>query len=371
MQTVVLDTTVLFSDPFLTSASGRLLLRKVKDRNVRLLIPEVVIRESARHYSENVTKSLEARYKSEANLFALGYVPQVKGAPPPRHRLRDDYDARFRKVLADAGAVVLPLPDVSHDQLLGRLFAERKPFKRDGEGYRDALIWESLLAALQPNDEVAFVTNNVNDFMQSNDRSQLHPDLKHDLQEVDPTIVLTPYLALKHLVQEITTRAEAAVADVEDLLRTKPNALASVVSEVERAISAQFPAGSELSLDEALVGPYENPSVGFIGDFSNVSVEDAREEPGGPVFVFLTAAGHISIDVFVFKADFYSLDLDEEQFMVIDSDWNDHYVFGSLERDLTVQVEATWEAEASKLTDVVVQDVDDAVVATLDPHNLL
>jgi hypothetical protein len=177
---------------------------------------------------------------------------------------------------------------------------------------------------------------------------------------------ITAFVALNHLVRGITTPAEAALEEVEVSLRSEPSTLATLTSEIETLVNAHFPEGTDLALDEAVIGPYENMTVGFLGDFKDVTVDDAREEPGGPVHVFLTARGHLSIDAFVYKADFYALDLDEEQFLVIDSDWNDHYVYGSVERELEVQVEATWDGD--HLSKVSVRDVDDAVAATLDPH---
>jgi hypothetical protein len=364
---VFLDTTVLFSDPYLASASGRLLVRKVRDGDVQLLLSEVVIRESARHYGENVRESLEAKQSADAKLFELGHISELSHSPPSRDLLRSDYERNFRKLLQEIGATVIPLPDVPHDELLDRLFRERKPFKRKGEGYRDALIWSSLLSAIASDEDVDLVTNNVKDFLDPADHS-LHPDLRDDLATTGYVGSLRTHLSLKHLIREITTRAESAVEEVGILLRGNPGARATLIDEIERLVTSHYPFGTELPLDEALAGPYETPTLSFIGDFGRLTVDDAREEPDGPVHVFLTAQGHLSIDVFVFKADFYSLDVDEEQFTLTDSDWNDHYVLGSLDRDVDVEVEAIWNAADQALRDVSVRDVDDAIAGSLDPH---
>ena len=59
------------------------------------------------------------------------------------------------------------MPQVSHADLVERDLSSRKPFSPTGKGYRDALIWESvveLCTDLTDADTLIFVTDNKSDF---------------------------------------------------------------------------------------------------------------------------------------------------------------------------------------------------------------
>jgi len=60
---------------------------------------------------------------------------------------------------------ILPYPRTDHKKVVARDLARRKPFKKDGSGYRDLLIWESIKSLLMWGTErLVFITNNTRDF---------------------------------------------------------------------------------------------------------------------------------------------------------------------------------------------------------------
>jgi len=103
---------------------------------------------------------------------------------------------------------VLPYPQVSHETVTRRALARRKPFtgtKRGTVGYRDSLIWESVVGLAEKGDEepIAFVTSNTADFSLDRAGRELHRDLAVDLKWRDiPPSLINLYPDLKTFVEE-------------------------------------------------------------------------------------------------------------------------------------------------------------------------
>ncbi len=77
------------------------------------------------------------------------------------------------------------MPDVSHDELVTRAVARRKPCDAKGDGYRDSLNWMSVLQLLRDNPDarLLWVSENSTDFA-GEDEGQLHEQLREDLRTV-------------------------------------------------------------------------------------------------------------------------------------------------------------------------------------------
>jgi hypothetical protein len=77
---------------------------------------------------------------------------------------------------------VSPLVD-NLDQLVDQAVAERRPFRGKSQGFRDALIWRSILE-FADDDEVVLITKNWKDFAQDDKhRDVLHQHLREDLTD--------------------------------------------------------------------------------------------------------------------------------------------------------------------------------------------
>ena len=90
--------------------------------------------------------------------------------------------ASFRERLEAQFDRVLDYPDIQHEVLVMRAVTRTRPFDEEGEGYRDALIWETILKlASEVDSEVVFISND-NDF--SNQGRELHNDLAVQMDEL-------------------------------------------------------------------------------------------------------------------------------------------------------------------------------------------
>ena len=174
----ILDTTELRGQRRLESGHLRLLVHARKLLKDSVSIPEVSLLEHVRHIREGIEKDAADLTRAAQNLSRV----RGKEMTVPTLNVEEETAAWAtwaREQLARLGINVLPLPSPSHEALLRRDLERRKPFDNDGKGYRDALIWESVVTAAKeaPTSTVVFITQNVSDFVQC---GELHPHLLED-----------------------------------------------------------------------------------------------------------------------------------------------------------------------------------------------
>ena len=182
---VILDSNSLYGRKAFTHADSLLLQALSEFGHVRLVVPEVVLHELSRQWAEEVQQSsADARAAAKKLNEALADVgaPEVAFAlPTPDRQVFYDH---VQKLLNAKRAETPPLPEVLVQDLLIKEIDVRKPFARQGTGFRDALIWETIRricdALPAPDTQVVLVTNNHKDFCDKKGGS-LHPDLRQDL----------------------------------------------------------------------------------------------------------------------------------------------------------------------------------------------
>jgi PIN domain len=163
---ITVDTNVVGGKPWqpLESNEMRRLLDRSRRGEVRLIIAEVVVREAANLWSETV---IEAQAEAEKALRILRQARVVETAPPAEATagsVREEEEARIRKIVTEAGGEIAPLPGADHEDLLERALRREQPFDQQGQnGYRDVLLWETVLA-LEPGDPVYLVSEDRNAF---------------------------------------------------------------------------------------------------------------------------------------------------------------------------------------------------------------
>ena len=178
---VVIDTCIFRQSFWLTSTAFRVLLDGFGSAGHTLFMPRVVHDEILNLYQEEIESKAVAFGKATRDWNQL-----ITKHPEPKAVLdKDSYIVAYREFLDSAidmqGITILPYPSVSHEDVVKRDLARRKPFTKEGKGYRDTLIWESVLelASDGSNEPVVFITDNSSDFLE--DRERIHPDLSADL----------------------------------------------------------------------------------------------------------------------------------------------------------------------------------------------
>jgi hypothetical protein len=163
---VVIDTTELFKDPWLRGPSW-LLLREFRwQEAASLVVPSIVIEEALNHFGERLGKALEGVQRSMAELQKL--LPSRSDLCPPacdREQAVADYKEVLTSRLWELGAQQPAYDGIALGAVVSRALQRRKPFDAKGAGFRDALLWETVLQVAQgAAGPVTLITGNTNDF---------------------------------------------------------------------------------------------------------------------------------------------------------------------------------------------------------------
>jgi hypothetical protein len=230
---VVIDTTVFQQDLTLSQSAWRQVRLWALKGRLQLWIPEVVVRESSRHYRSQVNQQVSRLVNAEDALLKLSWN-RNPGATRDDHRtsaeqLKDGYEEWLRSLLTRIGATILPLPAISHDDLINRALREDKPFRIKGEGpkkgpdgYRDMLIWASVTeqatVSLDSRDTLIIVTGNHGDFCDEADPTTVAVVMRTDLGTPAPTV-----------------RRLAKLSELADILHPKPEEAAELQMQEDLA----------------------------------------------------------------------------------------------------------------------------------------
>lgn len=359
---VILDTNIIFSDFHLKGARIKNLCESVKSTGDTVHIPEVVVDESINKYRE---KTRECKLKIDRG---ISNFKRLTGKDVEDNPISDEfilkesekYARSFKKQLQELGIKIIPYPSISHQELVKRDLARKKPFQETGKGYRDALIWESVKSicekslSLFENPKIIFVNKNHKDFCEE---GLLHPDLKEDLvnnginedyvrviEDID--IFIKEYIKPK---QKILKNIQ------EELNANKQYNGIYLNTEINNRIT-EFLLHREFDYEESpFRQEFENPSVVGINEpsFTVMEVRQISEEE------FLV---EVKIDVdcefnfFIFKNDAMCMDEDELPY-IWDSDWNKHYMAASktipIKLKVTLIVNSSFEAILSDDIEII------------------
>lgn len=174
---VVLDTNAGWSDVFLQGPAATALLEWRKSAGLEIVVPEVVVLETVKHYPDRARKAVVNAANSRREMLALG----LPAGDPVEEPDVAAFEESYRKRLVSARVRVAGPPDTT--PAVSWAVDRRKPFRDSGVGFQDTLIWLTVLDLAADVDEVIFVTDNIRDFADPNDAATLAPELKQDLIE--------------------------------------------------------------------------------------------------------------------------------------------------------------------------------------------
>ncbi|HXO42417.1 MAG TPA: PIN domain-containing protein [Thermoanaerobaculia bacterium] len=179
MSVIVLDTSVLVRDPFWKGAAFHALHAACLVMRGLIAIPEVVIEELIANYRDKLRDAFR------------------KLAPLTRESLgQSEVDGRHRDFLAFVdelrqGRTILPYPQISHQAIVKRIYEGKRPFHNGEVGYKDFLIWRSVVELLATYNEqstkVVFISANAADFAasKSEPNAGLHAEYLDELTAAD------------------------------------------------------------------------------------------------------------------------------------------------------------------------------------------
>jgi hypothetical protein len=150
-------------------------------KRIRLVIPEVVIRELPKLFKREYDATRGKLQTAADKMRELGSDPVEQPTPNP-DEAADTYEADLRRALEEKGVQIAEIPEIDIGELVDQAVAERRPFQANSKGFRDAVIWRTI-RELAEEDEVVLITKNTADFAESDQRPDtLHRHLREDLE---------------------------------------------------------------------------------------------------------------------------------------------------------------------------------------------
>ncbi len=139
--------------------------------------------------------------------------------------------------------LILPLPAVTHEAVLERALSGRRPFDQDGRtGYRDALIWHTVLELAQTTTNVVLVSND-GDFADST--GELLASLRDETSAAHSTSNDAPRVALckdlRQLIGEFFDQQSGLLFELNERLRTDRRFFGRVREQLDRARIGSYP----------------------------------------------------------------------------------------------------------------------------------
>ena len=225
---VIIDTNVFVRDThLLRKKSGPALIRLLRATRGQLLIPEILHRE---YVEQTVEAASEQRSKVDKAFSAL---ETLLGARFQQH-VPDGEAVRLGAINRLRTLEELTLSDPLTPELKAaagtRSLEKRRPTSKTDHGYKDCLIWESVLR-LPPEAEVRFVSRDEAFF----DKDAFHPELASEARKRGITVV--GYRDIEHVVEELTNANPAL-----DLTAFETQILDEQAPEPEEEVAPPAPA---------------------------------------------------------------------------------------------------------------------------------
>jgi hypothetical protein len=179
---VILDTQAIhWQFDLLKNEDTRELLEHAAERGLEVCVPEVVIMEMTADFRERAEERLR-------NVLARLTRDDASTSPViDVEKEVEEYQLGLNAQLEQLKVRVLPVPrSISVQELLERGIRRRKPFKGNGRGLFDALIWGSVVELWRnaPIRYIAMITGDpdyADKKYEDPNNARLHPDLLDDL----------------------------------------------------------------------------------------------------------------------------------------------------------------------------------------------
>lgn len=205
MQYIFIDSNIFFRHWYMDSPNFIYLFNYLHLTGARLLISDVVVEEVDNLFLREVETATRELAKSKTR-FDLLFEGKPKTGSLPALKTYS-----FRKSLDKKSAAVIyfDYKSIPNTVLVERAIKQVLPFRENEKGFRDTLIWLSLLEWTQlnaVNDEIIFINNNHTDYFEDK-KSSLHPDLQADVTKLKHQCTFKPYTTLADFTASIPNSA--------------------------------------------------------------------------------------------------------------------------------------------------------------------
>lgn len=304
MSKIVLDTNILVADYRLKSAAFEILVEGMNRHGWRLVVPMVVFDELMTKFTESVTKQHIAMMKSSTELCTLDDGPAVDVQQLPGvEQIVRRYRHFVTKKFAEWTVEYLPYPTCTHAEVVAHVLARKRPFRDSDAGYRDYLIWRSIVEDLRDSDHAAvFISNNTRDFC---DRESLRGDLVDMLRVAAVAPERVEFFgSIRDFNDERVIPALEQLAGLRQELARGAVKGFSLDDWVKEEMQGMF-TGPDLPV--AVFGLDENQisaSLTRVDEVTSIGVDGVRRLPSGDILISGSTTVNVTVTACVDGADY-------------------------------------------------------------------
>lgn len=359
---VVLDSNILIADFNLQTPSFTVLFESSRNKRIDLFIPQVVLDEVVNKYEQQISKM-----HSEINTQIRKYNKVTSNTfenPIKSESLEEavnTYRVKIKSIFEENAVTVLPYPDVDHAVLARKAMLNKKPFNSNEKGYRDNLIWENIKKIIADENpdaivspELVFITGNYKDF--SGKSNELHEELLEELINESKSEDVVLYESLGEFNEKVSKLYYQEVEKFKERLENKDFWDFDLKSDIEEFLYEDF-VGSALHNYRHFV-PYANdsPTVYTINEEFELKIVSVKQISSTEFLIDVDFDLETHLTYFIDKHDYWSIE--EDDFSVIDLDWNDHVVFVESEVEIPISISLIIDAELN-CKSIEINKIDD------------
>lgn len=322
---VVLDTNVLFKDPYFKNTEMQQLISLTKKGIINLNIPDIVLNEFKTQRLDEYKKAYH-EYESKLNMIKSKSISKKeiqsveKGLQcfiESRDYLLKGLDYRINDFLKDTKAKVLSNTPDDLSKMLSMYFNGEVPFKniKSKEDIPDCLIYLQIMKL-----ENAYVICEDNSLRKA-------IETKHNVFDSIKAFLLTS----KELLEKEGFRIAKELSD--KYIQSLKSNIYIIKDKILRSLENEltdYQIRDNAIRDDNNEGLIEGtPSI----DDIEIEVESIQDENNGFYSFDFNCEFETMIEYFFFKSDYYCLDPEETKNISI-SDWNEHYFEAEEEMNL-------------------------------------
>lgn len=321
---IVCDTCIYVKDFALTNGDWTKIRAILKTHtDAKLVLPKAVEQEVLNKLEELSQISLQNAEneisKAQKRLINLGV--NWSSAKKNLNREIKKYSDKIKGV-TEKRLLRTPMPKISVEEFFRKAMHGSRPFKMhssDGgykravNGFRDAVIWESVkeIYRTHKGSSVIFYTTNATDFADAKSKN-IHPQFWSEILEIRKNGKGFHFVQEESGLDSFLKEAEV-VAGVEDKIR---NFIEDHRDEVANALS---------SPEDEFYSEYENELTVQSFELRSLKIENFYEESDTSTLVEATGEFEVEAEFFMSKSDYNALaEGEEDKLSVLDTDWNDH-----------------------------------------------
>jgi hypothetical protein len=216
---------------FLDTPQWRLLRHQSRHGAIELVISEVAFREVVAKFRLELVEGLRALAGAQEKLHRLIDYKVPERGTAEMETLVADYREELQEILDSCNAVVAPIPNVNLAEFVDRAANRHRPFDSNGNGFRDALIWETVVEHLRvKKPSAAFLVSNDSAFYSANNDDTLHAELVSDAVARGASCTVQPWRFIgPYLSESFGTNDHALLSQITGIIEENHGSLSDAL----------------------------------------------------------------------------------------------------------------------------------------------